>query len=172
MARNICTVEGCSGFVSGRGLCGRHYSAARRDPANEWGVAAQRCAIEECSKPAFATGMCGMHYARTKRCGDTRTVRPNHRFREEHEGWKGDAVSYGGAHRRIYRERGAAKSYRCVDCGGPAAQWAYDHNDENEKEELTPGGWRAFSPDPSHYEPKCVPCHKLSDLRREEASAV
>ena len=74
--------------------------------------------------------------------------------------WKGDQVSYRGAHSRVSRKRG--KPDRCERCGGSGPgrcyQWA----------NLT-GRYH----DPADYERMCVPCHKAFDRdRREQQPAL
>lgn len=64
--------------------------------------------------------------------------------------WGGDAVVYRSAHNRVERERGKATEHACIDCGEQAAHWSFD--------EIT-----GFSPDPSRYSPRCVPCHHRHD---------
>lgn len=121
----------------------------------------KKCTVDGCEKRHNAHGLCSMHGSRLERTGSVHGVRKQ--SRESHPQWKGHAVSYGGAHRRVYRERGRATDQICP-CGSKAAHWAYDHADPDELTELTPGGIRYYSPDPTHYVAMCVPCHKKSDL--------
>jgi hypothetical protein len=72
--------------------------------------------------------------------------------------WKGDDVSYGGAHQRLYRARGRANQHPCK-CGKQAQQWAVMR--ATHKAEEGP-----YSPDPTDYQPMCVSCHKRMDLAR------
>lgn len=72
-------------------------------------------------------------------------------------------VSYSGAHMRLRKHRGSATSYVCAECGAPATQWAYNHADPDE---CYQDGVGAYSMDPAHYSPMCVPCHKRADLKR------
>lgn len=124
-------------------------------------MAKATCSIPDCDKPHNAHGFCGMHGARIRRTGSPFTVREQKR--ETHPQWRGDDVAYGGAHRRVYRERGKATQHTCP-CGQQARQWSYDRADPDERIELTPGGLRAYSTDPNHYVALCVPCHKRFDL--------
>lgn len=67
--------------------------------------------------------------------------------------WKGDALTYKGAHLRVARARG--KPQRCDRCGTQAAEryeWA----------NLT-GQFH----DPQDYIRLCIPCHRLHDQRSE-----
>ncbi|MEZ5411042.1 MAG: hypothetical protein R2761_23630 [Acidimicrobiales bacterium] len=115
------------------------------------------CSIETCEKPAAKRGWCGMHYERWRQHGDpTITLLPR------------DKPNYLSAHKRVHRRKGKAKDFACANnCGRPASQWAYDHEDPNE---LTgPMKVRgqvvelAFSTDPEHYVPLCGTCHHRLD---------
>lgn len=80
---------------------------------------------------------------------------------------RSDMVGYGTAHDRVRFDRGSAASHLCIDCGRQAAQWSYDHCDPREL--IGHGGGAEglpYSSDPSHYDPRCVPCHKTFDLGR------
>lgn len=73
--------------------------------------------------------------------------------------------TYVSAHQRISAARGPAREYDCTDCGGPAAEWSYDHGDPNElvgKSSATREA--AYSLDIEHYVPRCVPCHRTHDM--------
>lgn len=66
--RSICTIDGCDGFVRGRGLCAAHYEKDRRqrlvpDPN-------VKCVADGCNKPALHRSLCGAHYSRLRRYGD------------------------------------------------------------------------------------------------------
>lgn len=62
-------------------------------------------------------------------------------------------------HTRLAAMFGKATGYRCVDCGGGAEQWSYDHLDPDElASESGP-----YSTSPDHYKPRCIPCHKRFD---------
>ena len=79
--------------------------------------------------------------------------------------WRGDDCGYGGAHDRVTRMWGApASAWSCADCGGPAAHWSYDHADPDEKSAEVNDCVLPYSLKPSHYQPRCVPCHKRFDL--------
>lgn len=78
-----------------------------------------------------------------------------------------DTADYSAAHTRVRNLRGSAADFRCVDCGRQAYHWSYDHADPDERTsraERTVGV--AFSLNPCHYQPRCVPCHKTFDLGR------
>lgn len=70
-----------------------------------------------------------------------------------------DVVGYTTAHQRVQHEKGKASSHACVDCGGAAAQWSYDHDDPDQ---LTEGAY-PYSLGVDHYVARCVPCHKRFD---------
>lgn len=61
--------------------------------------------------------------------------------------------------------RGPASAHTCVDCGGPAAEWTYNHNEASREQEEAVKGERGhvsilrFHPDPAYYSPRCRACH-------------
>lgn len=81
-------------------------------------------------------------------------------------------ADYGAAHGRVKRDRGKAADHSCVDCSGPARHWSYDHSDPDELVSESPRTKGvAYSLDPNHYSPRCVPCHKRFDLNRINAAS-
>lgn len=90
------------------------------------------------------------------------------RIRSEMDGessptWKGEQVTYSGAHMRLKAERGSAADRNCVDCGQVAGHWSYNHSCPSERADEKCG---PYSPDPGQCDPRCVPCHKNFDLGR------
>jgi hypothetical protein len=75
-----------------------------------------------------------------------------------------DAPTYATAHARVYAARGSAADHTCTDCPRPAQQWSYDHTDPDE---MTRPDGAAYSGNPEHYAPRCIPCHRRFDTRRE-----
>lgn len=75
--------------------------------------------------------------------------------------WVGDAVGYAQAHRRVKALYGNAGRHPCVECAGPAAHWAYDHADPDERRDPDEG---YYSLKIEHYRPMCVRCHKRFDM--------
>lgn len=53
-------------------------------------------------------------------------------------------------HRAVRKERGRASSYECVDCGGKAHDWSQRHDVSGDS--------------PSHFDPRCVSCHRKYDM--------
>lgn len=119
------------------------------------------CAVEGCGKPRkCARGrtnsrFCSMHHARRERHGD---VTVTHRLGEKD--WTTDP-SYRNAHKHITKKRGRAADYSCVTCGQPAAEWAYNHRDPDERTEPIRG--LAYSNNPDYYDPMCRKCHAAFD---------
>ena len=81
------------------------------------------CDIVPCGKKTEAKGMCNMHYMRVRRYGDPHFVKNK---RNKPRGHKNP--SYETLHLRIRHKRGPAKESRCVDCGGKARDWSYNHS--------------------------------------------
>jgi hypothetical protein len=75
--------------------------------------------------------------------------------------WKGDDVSYIGAHNRVTREHGKAVEWKCAcGCGRQAADWAYLGTDPAAKVDES---GRPYSADPEHYAPLAKSCHRKLD---------
>jgi hypothetical protein len=122
------------------------------------------CPVEDCGSNQDYNGMCAMHATRVTRHGNPAAF-THQRDRSlprgpEHFNWSGSRITYHGAHIRVRRARGKASAYRCVGCGGAAAQWSYDHQDPAELNSKD----GPYSAEPEHYVPRCVPCHKRHDL--------
>ena len=75
--------------------------------------------------------------------------------------WKGNKITYGGAHQRVRKSRG--HSPYCEHCGHAGAHWALDHERCAQPLESAMG---PYSPDPDDYIRLCVSCHKQMDLSR------
>ena len=76
---------------------------------------------------------------------------------------------YRAAHERCRTDRGLVQKYACVNCGGPAQHWSYNHDEPNELLGTVGVGRGkqvvlAYSLDPNRYSPRCAPCHKRFDL--------
>lgn len=105
--------------------------------------------VREYNLPNLASGA-------TVQCSD-RTAHPDRR-------WKGQHVTYGGAHNRVKRTRGSASGYACVSCGQPAEHWAYSHGDPDERADASgKEKGRPYSARPEHYAPRCRACHAKWD---------
>lgn len=82
-------------------------------------------------------------------------------------GARSEDPGYVGAHYRVKFEHGSASDHPCVDCAGQAEDWSYDHTDPNEKYD---DRGRPYSPDPTHYQPRCRRCHRQFDLNNKETA--
>lgn len=165
-----CAVEDCGKGIRSRGHCYAHYMKLWRYGDAEYQRTWDRADLSgqrfgalvairtegiywickcDCGKEAKA--LVGDLNRRSKSsCGD----RSAHR-REA-------LVGYGAMHCRLRTDRGRAADYLCIDCGEWAAQWSYDHADPDGLMD----GSLPYSLKSSHYDPRCVPCHKLFDLNR------
>lgn len=79
-----------------------------------------------------------------------------------------EVIGYTGAHRRVWRVRGAPSDYPCLDCTADAQEWSYGGGDP--QEQIDPKG-RPFSFDPHYYEPRCRRCHRRHDWHRKNSPA-
>lgn len=66
---------------------------------------------------------------------------------------------YFQAHRRVDDARGKARHHVCAWCGTQAAEWSYNHRDENQCE----AEGYVWSDDPAHYLPMCHRDHRSFD---------
>jgi hypothetical protein len=68
-----CIVEGCSGYVEARQLCGKHYARMRRrgitDTITVEPNSIVHCLAIGCTKPYFANGYCEHHNYNYKKVG-------------------------------------------------------------------------------------------------------
>jgi len=163
----LCEVEGCEALSRNKGrarLCEMHYYRLRRtgttDTTRPWHRRGS-CSVDGCDSPERHDGVCIRHWTRIRRHGDPDTVLPRPSLSgEQSASWTGDDATYVAMHSRVRKARGPAKLLACADCGSQARHWSYDRTDPGEKQsELGP-----YSTDLSHYEPRCVPCHKRFDL--------
>ncbi len=96
---------------------------------------------------------------RVRMHGDPQTDKPlrSHASRN----WKGDDVSYIGAHNRVTREHDTAAEWRCAcGCGRQATDWAYLGTDPAAKVDET---GRLYSVSPDHYAPLAKTRHRRFD---------
>lgn len=182
MTNATCSVTGCAKPTRTRDLCYAHYMKAWRygtaTPvhAKRWvDLVGQRfgaLVVQRRTDDGKWVCICD--------CGSSTTVRPG----DLNRGSAGscgnrtihqrlDEVSYGGAHDRVQADRGSASMHPCLDCGAPAHHWSYDHADPNELIGIFPSGKPvAYSVDVSHYEPRCVTCHRRFDLNHARSAPV
>ena len=157
-----CSVDGCDHPARLRGWCNAHYQRWRvhGDPTAGGRLRDGRrtpCSVDGCERQVVAWGWCEAHYRRWRRTGDI-GVSP------VRELGSGEDVSYNTAHRRVAEAKGRAALHICVECGGQAQEWAYDHADPNVR--IASGNPRIegmlYSLNPDHYQPMCKSCHQSS----------
>lgn len=75
MGQRICSIEGCTDRVRGRGWCNKHLLRAQRhgDPLGGGTSPSPgaTCSVEGCDTPHHSKGMCAVHYRRFQRTGQT-----------------------------------------------------------------------------------------------------
>lgn len=156
---SACSIEGCGRSSlkkdhGSRGMCSMHYARWRKHSPDR-----PRCASDGCDKPATGRGMCHKHYAAFWR---TSTREGTFAPADSRDRWA-DGVAYRTAHQRVAALRGPAAGHKCIQCGDPARQWAYQHNDPNQ---LRHANGYPYSLLPECYEPMCYPCHAVLDGRK------
>jgi hypothetical protein len=121
--------------------------------------------VTNCGQAVYSLGLCNKHYLKKRACGD-----PEHQSRRgsppgnRSYSWRGDEIGYAAAHSRVYKTRGRASAYPCVDCGGVSRHWSYDHADPGERTDPTYKFPNApYSTNPDRYHPRCGSCHKKFD---------
>jgi hypothetical protein len=127
------------------------------------------CDIVPCGKKVLAKGMCGKHYQRYNRYGNPHVVKKK---RGDTKPKGHENPSYEVLHGRIRAARGPAKEHRCVDCGGKARDWSYNHSGIGEYMAWS----KVMGPLPAsndfyQYEPRCKLCHMIFDHNREVSHA-
>lgn len=180
MAKGTCSVEGCERLTLAKGLCKAHYERNRRNgtPGGLIGPArfvrpVRLCSVDGCDRLHKTNGFCALHYQRWCKWGDPLICKPAALYGEDHPGWKGVDLTYIGAHRRVFWSKGRASEHACVECGGPAKQWAYDHGDPNELiGDHGPNKGLRYSADPAHYQPMCASCHRRLDNTHRRGTAT
>ena len=160
-----CQAEGCRNPTRSAHSewCEKHYGRLRRRGSLDVDlirIPDAKCVTEWCARKAERTdGLCRACNARVRARG---TV--------DYVGYRtpDDEATYDTIHQRLRQRYGSASNYPCVDCGGVARHWAYNHDDEDAKCGLAAGTPYVlrFSVKLEHYSPRCVPCHKRFDLGR------
>lgn len=173
---DICAIFDCAKPTDRLGYCSAHYMRLWRyghplsQPARKrHDLAGQRfgalVAVEQCDGSRWLCRCdCGnekriltgdLRRGSTQSCGE----RPTHPRKQ--------TITYAGAHDRVRAVKGPAKNQSCCDCTASAAHWSYDHGDTNELTEVVSSrGYTyevPYSVDPTHYNPRCVRCHRIFD---------
>lgn len=174
MDNRTCSIENCERPFFQRGWCAAHWNRVRRTGSPGTAPIQSRrtgCDVPGCEQKHFGRGYCQMHLRRLKTNGDPLRVRKvGQAPGPDHPLWRGDAITYGGAHRRVERHCGKATEYACSACDGPAREWAYIHG--SLAEQIDPDTGKPFSADVDDYAPMCAPCHRHYDHGRLEWRGV
>ena len=170
-----CSFSGCPLPALTAGYCNTHYLRKQRrgdvsyEPVrNRYDVGAV-CSFEGCDEKPKGHGFCATHWARWRKHGDPLVVLvPFHVPKE--------IVTYSGAHHRVRSAKGPASAQWCDHCDNRASEWAYDHEDPDERTQTVSFKGRAvtaaYSLDPKHYLPLCHSCHTRFDLHHSTRKAV
>lgn len=167
MSDRTCLIDGCDRPPRARGWCKPHWERWRKHGStgpthigHRGSAPVGDCAFSECDRPAAKRGWCATHYQQWRTTGEVQAIKPE----------RMPVVTYLAAHLRLVSDFGSARTHACVDCGGRAHDWSYDHRDPNE---LTcPKTGRRYSLDESRYQPRCRSCHRLFDYRFRDAGEL
>lgn len=145
-----CALSYCDKPVKCRGLCNAHCSQQYRgEELRPLRQPKTGCNFKGCQRPHQAKGWCSRHYQQILEGKQPTKILP---YRDE-------SVSYEALHTRIKRARGRAAQYNCVECDGPADDWAYTYGCPRETQ--SPRG--PYTTDISRYQPMCRSCHRSFD---------
>lgn len=158
--RPRCAVVGCEKPQHAKGFCSAHATRLKRcgdplAPRKRATHAGLLCEVEGCGQPRRKVTFCAAHYAQRSASG---TAAPFV--------WKWGDGGYVPSHRRLARVLGRAAERTCVDCGGTAAHWSYEHNDPAERLD---GRGSPYSRKPECYAPRCAKCHRRFDRRHRQS---
>ena len=158
----ICKADDCdtktlaaSGYSKDH--CAKHYMRLKRNGTLELHTYQSKtglCEIEGCFEKHKSKGMCANHYHSYHHHGDPLKA-PRRPVPE--------IPTYRALHQRLTTQKGKASDLDCVDCGGQAAEWSYNHKDPNEF--IQTKLWNentikcAYSIDLDYYEPRCKSDH-------------
>lgn len=167
-----CSIGGCSKPVDARGWCMAHYTRWLRTgdvgSVEIWDRSRAVCSIAGCDLRVNGHSYCSKHYQRWKANGDPLKARP--KDGPESFFWAPrERLLYDTAHNHVHALRGKATEQDCVDCGGQAHDWAYDHNDPDQ---ISEDGKMPYSADVDHYIPLCRKCHQRFDRQQREKESV
>lgn len=184
----VCEVADCDSKHYAKGLCKKHYqrvlTSGSVDGAPLSDLTGQRFGRLDVVRETDRTGRRDRvrQWVCFCECGAETVVRHGHLTsghirscgclqKESRYRLRTDTPGYVAMHARVRSQRGPAKTHQCVECGGPAKTWAYDHSDPNEIPHEVRTGDAAyviyFSRDVDRYQPMCVPCHKLMDNKKK-----
>ena len=173
MDKPTCTVDDCIGAATRRGWCRKHYRRWQRngDPLTLRRDATRGCSVTDCTGDHMARGWCRLHYQRWLKTGNPLGLSPHlsplaGKLGDAHPFWRGDDAGYKTIHRRLSDD--PAANHACAHCDRSAEQWAYDHEDPDER--ARKGGDGAYSTKGHrHYIPLCCSCHRRFDAAHSQA---
>ena len=163
MARK-CAIEECDRASRVRGWCDMHYRRWKITGDPNKTIMAKRwtrsvCTVDDCDRYVAAQSYCDMHYRNWRRNGSPIAI-----SREP-------AMDYKAVHQRLRTKRGKAADHLCVECFGPAKEWAYDHTDPHPLTDWVEGrSWVTYSADLDRYHPMCIKCHRNMDLGKADSA--
>ncbi len=158
----ICTIDGCEKDEVSRGYCSGHYARWREGRDMEPPIRiidpGRGCAAEGCDREHDSWGYCTAHVARFT---GKIAVPLDDPIRDGLQNY----CDFAAAHVRVTTLWGKASQYPCIECGGPARDWAYDGTDPTELlgTGVAGGSLMRYSRFPEFYMPMCRKCHHGRD---------
>lgn len=135
------------------------------------------CSDDSCNTPLGKTNRSGLcQYHRNKR--NIEKYRADGKFKSYYVPRTGSdprkgtvrhgntPCSYKTAHQRVRNNRGHPSGYSCTSCSGVAQEWSYIGgavDEQNGWSDSTKRTWVSWSPNPEHYQPMCIGCHRTYD---------
>jgi hypothetical protein len=167
MTERICAARGCDKpCYRSRHYCGPHQERKRvyGDPlhpyldltGSRYGLLTVTGKGEERPPRWVCMCDCGAVVKRTTAYLTRTKSRPSNCGNDAHVR---ATLTYEGVHSRL-RLMGSARDHNCTACNRQAHEWAYNHQDGDER--VSPQGWR-YSVNQEYYEPMCVSCHRSFD---------
>ena len=171
IAYEVCQADACDLKTRSKyaQYCETHYYRFRRNGTLDTiqpRVPQAACVVAGCKRPAERTdGLCRGCLDRLQRNGS---------FDYIDKKQPDELTTYTAVHRRLRTRNGSARNYSCVDCGGRAHHWSYNHQDPTPRYERVGRHPRPvpFSPNLACYEPRCASCHRRFDLRNIKEGSV
>lgn len=154
-----CEVAGCTAGHYSKGYCKNHWSNWNRTgtPLGSRSLPKapkEPCIIDGCEKLRIGkSDWCSGHWQRNWMWGDVKAHIPLQPYKPE------GIAGYNASHRKIYKERGAAREHQCIVCNEQARHWALRADATIVTDTFSYETGKKYSIDPWDYDPMCISHH-------------